>query len=74
MDLVLTGTLVQCLRRNVGVVGPDDRVALGIHAQLGEESRVMERLEYSAVLQQVGKVDIADNPILEADTDYVAAE
>ena len=74
MDLVFRGPFVKSLGCDVGVVGPDDRVALGIHAQLGEERWVVKRLEYSVVLQQIGKIDIADNPILEAETNYVATK
>ncbi len=72
MDPALRGQFVQRLGGDIGAVGPDDCVAVTIQAYLGEERRVMERLEHSAVVEQVGEVNVAGNPILEAKMDGVA--
>jgi hypothetical protein len=41
----------QRLRRDIGVVGPDDRARLGVDAQPREVGRVAQRLEHAAVVE-----------------------
>jgi hypothetical protein len=74
VNLVLTGAFIERLRRDVCAVRPNDRVAVGIQTHLSEESRIMERLEYSVVLKQVGKVYVAGEAIREAEMNRIAGE
>jgi hypothetical protein len=56
---------VERLGRDVGVVGPDDRVALGVGAELREVGWVAERLEHTAIVDQVCQVYIGNGAVLE---------
>jgi hypothetical protein len=64
--------LIQRLRCDVGFIGPNDRARLGICAKLAKVLRIMERLEYPSVSEQVGEVDIGDQSILESDVNRKA--
>ena len=72
VDRVALGAVVQRLRGDIGVVGPDDRAGLGVGAELAEVIEIPQRLKYPAVIEQIGEVDPRRKPVVEADADLVS--
>jgi hypothetical protein len=60
--------------RDVSVVRPDDRARLWIGAQLAKVPGIAERLEDSAVIGEVGQVDVGADAVLETNVDVVAVQ
>ncbi len=68
------GMRVESLGRDVGFVWPDDRAGLGVGSKLAEVRGIAEGLEDAAVVEEVRKIDVSGEVILEADMNNVALE
>lgn len=66
------GASVKRLRRDVGLIGPNDRAGLGIGTKATEVVEVSQRLEDATYVLQIRQIDIARRSILKADVDDVS--
>jgi hypothetical protein len=66
--------LVKGFGRDVSLVGPNDRARLRVSAEPAEVIGIAQWFENTAVVDEVGEVDVPADSVLEADMDYVAVE
>src|SRR5207247_2841687 len=65
---------VKRLGRNIRLVGPDECADLRIGSEPAEVAHVAERLENTAEVLEVGKVDVPSDPVFEPDADSETVE
>ena len=66
--------VVERLRRDVGFIGPADRVAAIVDRQLAEELEIPQRLEDPPKLEEIRQIDIGREAVGEAQMHPIAIE
>src|SRR5690348_13277866 len=63
------GMRVQRLRRNIGLIRPDNRARLGVRTQLSEKVQIPKRLEDPPVIKEIRQIDLCGQAVVETNID-----